>query len=152
VLPLLRGVGDGTLSPAEPEVQRRAALEAARMRRLFAENGDVRDPLAAELGALVDVVERRGTDVCFAARGQWPVPPPAVCRALVEEVGAALLAAHGSARVTVGPVADGVAVSVVADAETAPRPPEAASAQGITTVKIIDDKRTWVEARWTPSS
>jgi hypothetical protein len=152
VLPLLRGVGDGSLSPADPDVQRRAAVEAARMRRLFAEESDVRDPLAAELGALVDVVERRGTDVRFSARGQWPVPPPAVCRALVEEVGAALLAAHGSARVTMGPAGAGVAVSVVADGETAPRRPRAANAGGITTVTVIDDERTWVEARWTPTS
>jgi hypothetical protein len=152
VLPLLRGLGDGTLSPADPEVQRRAALEAARMRRLFAEEGDARDPLAAELGALVDVAERRGTDVRFSARGQWPVPPPAVCRALVEEVGAALLAAHGSARVTMGPVGGGVAVSVVVDGEPAPRPPGAETTGEITTVTVVDDQRTWVEARWSPGS
>jgi hypothetical protein len=152
VLPLLRGVGDGSLSPADPDVQRWAALEAARMRRLFAEESDVHDPLAAELGALVDVVERRGTDVRFSARGKWPVPPPAVCRALMEEVGAALLAAHGSARVTMGPAGGGVAVSVVADGETAPRRPEPANTGEITTVTVSDKERTWVEARWTPSS
>jgi hypothetical protein len=153
VLPLLRGVGDGSLSPADPEVQRRAALEAARMRRLFAEEGDVRDPLAAELGALVDVVERRGTHVRFLARGQWPVPPPAVCRALVEEVGSALLAARGSARVTMGPAGAGVAVSVVADGGAAPRRSGAApDSGGITTVTVIHDERTWVEARWSPGS
>jgi hypothetical protein len=153
VLPLLRGVGDGSLSPADPEVQRRAALEAAGMRRLFAEEGDVRDPLAAELGALVDVVERRGTHVRFSARGQWPVPPPAVCRAPVEEVGSALLAAHGSARVTMGPAGAGVAVSVVADGGAAPRRSGAApDSGGITTVTVIHDERTWVEARWSPGS
>jgi hypothetical protein len=87
VLPLLRGIGDGSLPPAAPEVQRRAALEAARLRRLFAEDGDVRDPLAAELAALVDVVERRGTDVRFSAHGRRPVPPEPVCTELVRQVG-----------------------------------------------------------------
>jgi Histidine kinase-, DNA gyrase B-, and HSP90-like ATPase len=152
VLPLLRGVGDGSLSPADPEVQRRATLEAARMRRLFAEEGDVHDPLAAELGSLVEVVERRGTDVRFSARGQRPVPPPAVCRALVEEVGAALLAARRTARVTVGPVDSGVVVSIVADGGTAAAPLVPSRTEGITTVTVVDEERTWVEARWTPST
>jgi hypothetical protein len=154
VLPLLRGVGDGSLAPAAPEVQRRAALEAARLRRLFAEDGDVRDPLAAELAALVDVVERRGTDVQFSARGQRPVPPQAVCTQLVEEVGAALLAARRSARVTLGPVGTGVAVSVVADIPTegrSGRRPDATGAE-ITVVTVVDEERTWVEARWNPSA
>ena len=76
VLPLLRGVGDRSLSPADPGVQRRAALEAARLRRLFAEESDVHDPLAVELESLVDVVEQRGTEVRFSATGQRPVPRP----------------------------------------------------------------------------
>ena len=154
VLPLLRGIGDGSLPPASPQVQRRAALEAARLRRLFAEDDEVRDPLAAELAALVDVVERRGTDVQFSARGRRPVPPPPVCTQLVEEVGAALLAARRSARVTLGPVGAGVAVSVVADTRTersSGRRPDAAGGE-ITVVVVADEERTWVEARWTPSA
>jgi hypothetical protein len=126
------------------------------MRRLFAEEGEVRDPLAAELSALVDVVERRGADVQFAARGQRPVPPEVVCRRLVEEVGATLLAARRTARVTLCAVGAGVAVSVVTDA--GPLVPAAAgtrdgvqSTPEISTVTVGDDERTWVEARWTPS-
>jgi hypothetical protein len=158
VLPLLRGVRDGSLSPAAPEVQRRAAVEAARLRRLFAEDGDVSDPLVAELAALVDLVERRGTDVQFSARGQRPVPPPPVCTQLVHEIGAALLAARRSARVTLSAVGAGVAVSVVADAGTvrvAPhgRRPDGTGGGGqITTVMVADEEWTWVEARWTPSA
>jgi hypothetical protein len=158
VLPLLRGIGDGCLSPATADVRRRAALEAARLRRLFTEDGDVRDPLAAELAALVDLVERRGTDVQFSARGQRPVPPPPVCTQLVHEIGAALLAARRSARVTLSAVGAGVAVSVVADAGTvrvAPhgRRPDGTGGGGqITTVMVADEEWTWVEARWTPSA
>jgi hypothetical protein len=163
VLPLLRGVGDGTLSPAAPAVQRRAAVEAARLRRLFAEEGDVSDPLATELGALVDLVERRGADVRFVVRGHRPVPPPPARRALLEAVGTVLLAVRRSARVTLSPAGDGVAVSVVADRLVArgvgadrvvtpgPEPPEGPTAGEITTVTVADEERTWVEARWTPS-
>jgi hypothetical protein len=152
-------------------VQRRAAVEAARLRRLFAEDGDVRDPLAAELAALVDLVERRGAHVRFSVRGQRPVPPPAACRELLEEVGAALLAVRRSARVTLSAAGDGVAVSVVADcvlpdAGTATRRANAASGAvyetdatlapptggEITTVTVVDEERTWVEARWSPSA
>ena len=171
VLPLLRGVRDGSLSPAAPDVQRRAAVEAARLRRLFAEDGDVRDPLAAELTALVDLVERRGADVRFSVRGQRPVPPPAACRELVDEVGTALLAVRRSARVTLSAAGDGVAVSVVADcvlpdagaaahradptsgAVYVPDATIAPPADGeITTVTVADEERTWVEARWSPGA
>jgi hypothetical protein len=157
VLPLLHGVGDGSLSPAAPEVQRRAAHEAARLRRLFAEDGDVRDPLAAELAALVDVVERGGADVQFSARGRRPVPPGAVCTRLVEEVGTALLAARRSARVTLSAVGTGVVVSVVADGGAEPPRPsgrhtDLVEGGEITTVTVADEERTWVEARWTPSA
>ena len=91
VLPLLRGMHDGSLSPADPEVQRRAAVEAARLRRLFAEENDVVDLLAAELGSLVDIVEQRGVEVQFSATGHRCVPPPATCKALVDAVAPALL-------------------------------------------------------------
>ena len=157
VLPLLHGIGDGSLSPAAPGVQRRAAHEAARLRRLFAEDGDVRDPLAAELAALVDVVERGGADVQFSARGRRPVPPGAVCTRLVEEVGTALLAARRSARVTLSAVGTGVVVSVVADGGAEPPRPsgrhtDLVEGGEITTVTVADEERTWVEARWTPSA
>jgi hypothetical protein len=115
----------------------------------------VRDPLAVELAALVDLVERRGTDVQFSARGQRPVPPQPVCTQLVEQIGEALLAARHSARVTLTAVGPGVAVSVVSDARTA-RPgvsePRTGGADEITTVTVVDEERTWVEARWTPSA
>jgi hypothetical protein len=108
------------------------------MRRLFAEEGEVRD-------------------VQFAARGQRPVPPEVVCRRLVEEVGATLLAARRTARVTLCAVGAGVAVSVVTDA--GPLVPAAAGSRDgvqntpeISTVTVGDDERTWVEARWTPSA
>jgi len=174
VLPLLRGVGDGSLSPADPRVQRRAALESARLRRLFAEGSDVHDPLAVELGSLVDVVEQRGTEVRFSATGQRPVPPPSACRALVEAVAPALLAARHSARLTLSATGTGVLVGVVADVAATdavtgePGPSGEIGEIGEITIREIDtgetaggevstvvvgaEQQTWVEARWTPSA
>ena len=150
VLPLLRGVGDGSLSAADPQVQRRAAREAARLRRLFAEESDVFDPLAVELGSLVDVVEQRGSEVRFSATGQRPVPPPAACRALVDAVAPALLAARHSARLTLSAAGTGVLVGVVTDGDVPGAEPEAPAE--ISTVVVEADRQIWVEARWTPSA
>jgi hypothetical protein len=150
VLPLLRGVGDGTMSPADPQVQRRAALEAARLRRLFAEEGDVHDPLAVELESLVDVVEQRGAEVRFSATGQRPVPPPSVCRALVDAVAPALLAARHSARLTLSAAEPGVQVGVVTDVVVTDV--ESGVSGEVSTVVVEAEDQTWVEARWTPSA
>ena len=160
VLPLLRGIGEGTLSPAEPDVQRRAALEAARLRRLFAEESDVVDLLAVELGSLVDVVEQRGTEVQFSATGKRTVPSPATRTALVDAVAPALLAARRFARVTVSTAGTGVLVSVVsdvgvddaglADAGLADAAPD--MSPEISRVVVGTEQQTWVEVRWTPSA
>ncbi|MGH3886573.1 MAG: hypothetical protein ACRDSZ_08370 [Pseudonocardiaceae bacterium] len=149
-LPLLRGIGDGSLPASDPEIQRRAALEAARMRRMFAEDGDVADPLATGLAALIDVVERRGVVVRYSVRGARTIPPPAVRQALLDEVGAALLGAGGAARVTLGGVDGEVVVSVVADG-TVGSVGIRELVGGVKTTAVIDGSRTWVEARWTPN-
>lgn len=155
VLPLLRGIGEGTLSPADLDVQRRAALEAARLRRLFAEESDVADLLAADLGLLVDVVEQRGIEVQFSATGHRTVPPPAARRALVDAVAPALVAARRSARVTVSAAGTGVLVSVVSDVAVADAGPAEAApdvSPEISTVVVGTEQQTWMEVRWTPSA
>jgi hypothetical protein len=152
VLPLLLGIGDRSLSAADPGVQRRAAVEAARLRRLFAEEGDVADLLAAELGSLVDILEQRGTEVSFSATGERPVPPAAVRSALVDAVAPALLAARRSARVTVSAAGTGVLVGVVTDvADTDVARIEPAGHE-ITVVVVGTEQQTWVEVRWSPSA
>jgi hypothetical protein len=145
-LPLLRGLADGTLSPAESLTQQRAAVEAARMRRLFGEQGDTATLLAAEVEALVDVVERRGVAVRYAARPVVVEPPPEVRRSLVEAVSGVLLVTARVARVTVGGTGSEVTVSVVTDGDVG----ESGNGQpdGIETVTVVDEGRTWVEAKW----
>lgn len=146
VIPLLRGMSDGSLSPGDPDLRRRAALEAARLRRMFAGREDGGE-LVGELEALVEVAERRGLMVRFAA-GPLPVdPPPTVRRALLTRVGGILLTATGIARVTVHSSDGEVVVGVVVDGTDAGADGDD-TAEGIGTSVVVHEGRTWMEARW----
>jgi hypothetical protein len=168
-LPLLRGLAGGTLSPTDHAVQHRAAIEAARMRRLFSEHSDDATPLAAEVEALVDVVERRGVAVRYAARPVVVEPPPEVRRSLIEAISGVLLVTARTARVTVGGTGSDVTVSVVTDGPAVGgvggsgngAVPEDGTVSSNSTVSsngtvdgdvrtstLVDGDRTWVEARW----
>ncbi|MCO1659991.1 hypothetical protein [Pseudonocardia humida] len=147
-LPLLRGIADGALSPSDHVVQRAAAVEAARLRRLFSEHGDGATPLAAEVESLVDVVARRGVQVRYAARPLPVEPPPEVRRSLVEAISGVLLVTARTARVTVGGTGSDVTVSVVTDGDVGGPVRGAPDAEHVRTSTVVDGGRTWVEARW----
>ena len=70
--PLLSGLAAGTADPADLAVQRACAVEAARLRRLFAEADDTPDPLVHELHACADVAQRRGVAVDIETAAQLP--------------------------------------------------------------------------------
>ncbi|HET6289942.1 MAG TPA: histidine kinase, partial [Amycolatopsis sp.] len=98
-LPLLAGLADRTLDPRDEAVRRRCALAATQLRRLFAENDDVPDPLLHEVSACVDLAERRGLTVTLAVSGE-PLPiPTGVRRELTGPLMTALVAARSQARV-----------------------------------------------------
>ncbi|MFB4287418.1 hypothetical protein ACBI99_07250 [Nonomuraea sp. ATR24] len=145
-IPLLEGLADGSLRPEDPQVQRRSAIEAARMRRLFAETDTVADPLLHELRHCVDVADRRGVVVELDTRGQWPAPPLAVRRDLTEAVVVMLATAASKARVTVTGVAGLVSVSVVADCGEVGVPSPATP--GVRVEALHDDDTVWMEAQW----
>ncbi|RZS37805.1 histidine kinase/DNA gyrase B/HSP90-like ATPase [Herbihabitans rhizosphaerae] len=113
--PLLAGLASGDLDPADPAVRRSCATEAARMRRLFAEDSTAPDPLLHELRACIESVEGRGLTVAFAERGDRPAVPERDARTLAEPIVAALATAVSKARVTVVGAGGQVTVSVVAD-------------------------------------
>ncbi len=92
-VPLLRGLSDGTLAPHDEQVRRRCAIEAARMRRLFAEIDDAVNPLLYELRHCADIADRRDVVVELETSGQWPDPPVETRRALTEAPLAALATA-----------------------------------------------------------
>ncbi len=159
--PLLAGLGSGELHPADPTVQRACLIEAARMRRLFAESDDVADPLEHEIHACVDVAERQGTSVQLSIRGARPSLPLDVRRALTEPVIAVLAGARSRARVTVVGVNDQVTLSVIADGARDTR--EAAPADGdrpgpggfeglVRTTRLVRDDQLWLEVTWEPAS
>ena len=70
--PLLSGLAAGTADPADLAVQRACAVEAARLRRLFAEADETPDPLVHELHACADVAQRRGVAVDIETAAPFP--------------------------------------------------------------------------------
>lgn len=144
VFPLLAGLADGSLDPRDDEVRRRCALEAAKLRRLFAENDYAADPLVHELRAGIDVAERNGVGVQLAVRGAPAELPRGLRRALIEPVLAALAAADRTARATVVRGGGRVRVGVVID-EPAARIPATATDQ-VRVRTVSDEGRLWVEA------
>ena len=115
VAPLLAGLADGTLDPADREVRHRCAVEAGRLRRLFAETDDVADPLLHELRACSYIADQRGVVVDLQLTGRLPALDRDVRRALTEAPLLALAGAERRARVTVLGRTDEVAVSVLVD-------------------------------------
>ena len=145
-VPLLEGLADGSLVPSDPEVRRRSAVEAARMRRLFAETDLVDNPLLHELRHCADIADRKGVEVELDVRGRWPAPPVAVRRDLTDAALTALATAASWARVTVVGSADLVSVNVVADCRelSVPRP----ATGDVRVATFRGDGVVWTEAEW----
>jgi hypothetical protein len=148
-VPLLEGLADGSLAPSDPKVRRGCAIEAARMRRLFAEADTVENPLLHELRHCADIADRKGVEVELDARGHWPVPPLAVRRDLTDAALTALATADSWARVTVVGSADLVSVSVVADCAEPVVPAPATPHVRVET--FGNDGTVWMEAQWQPT-
>jgi hypothetical protein len=146
VTPLLSGLASGALDPADESVRRACAVEAARMRRLFAEDPTAPDPLVNELRACIELAERNGVAVQFAERGERRPMPTEARRLLTEPAVAVLATAKSTARVTVVGLDGTVTVSVVADAPADSVPSVADG--GVTTSTVVTEDRIWVEATW----
>ncbi|WP_447009783.1 hypothetical protein [Saccharothrix hoggarensis] len=146
-LPLLADLADGVLDPRADETRLRCALAATQLRRLFAENDDVPDPLVHEVTACVDVAERRGVVVSLAVSGA-PVPVPTdVRRELTGPLAVALSAARVRARVSLLRGDGEVRVAVVADAGV-----DVGTATGRVEVECgTYGRHTRMEARWRTS-
>ena len=146
LLPLLADLADEQVSVADQTTRLRCSVAAVQLRRLFAENDDVPDPLLHELTACVDVAERRGVVVSLAVSGTATPVPTEVRRELVAPMAQALAVAHGRAKVSLLRTADEVRVAVVADAqETLPAP---ASPVAVTVETSVHSGLVRSEARW----
>jgi hypothetical protein len=147
VADLLAELGYGTADPGDPQVRRRCATEAARLRRLMVETDDVPDPLLHELRACADIAERNGVLVDLVTMGAVAELPVLTRRALTEPPIAVLTAARSHARVTVTAARGEVAVSVVADADLDPADLPTAPAAAVQVGAQRDGDLLWVEAR-----
>ena len=145
--PLLRELAAGSADPADPEVRRACAVEAARLRRLMAESDDAPGPLVHELHACADVAERRGVAVDVETVGALPSVPADVRRVITDTAIAILTTAVSEVRVTLTALPEGIAVSLVADSPVPP--PRPAPALGVVIEHDRDRRNLWVEARWT---
>jgi hypothetical protein len=148
-VPLLQGLADGSLDSEDTDVQRRCAIEAARMRRLFAEVDEAANPLLHELRHCADIADRKGVVVELDARGKWPTPPREVRRELTEAALTALATAVSRARVTVIGGADLVSVGVVADCGAVDIPPP--TVPGVRIDTFSNEETVWIEAQWEPT-
>jgi hypothetical protein len=149
-LPLLAGMADGTLDPRAPATLRRVTLAATQLRRLFAENDDVPDPLVHELSACVDVAERRGLAVSLAVSGETVPVPTAVRRELTGPVITALAAARSRARVSLLRTDEDVRVAVVADTDAGTADLTTLGSLGVDVAWYAHGEQTRMEARWRP--
>ncbi|MFJ3666932.1 hypothetical protein ACIPSE_10800 [Streptomyces sp. NPDC090106] len=146
VEPLLRGLALRQLDPEDASVRRSAAVEAARLRRLFVETDATPHPLLDELRACAAVAEERGVHVTLLCYGGVPDLPAPVRRELAEGPLLVMAGAATRARVTVVATPDDVVVSVLADARLE-RPVQPSGA--LTESAVIDqEEKLWWETRW----
>jgi hypothetical protein len=148
--PLLAGLASGQLDPGDPATRQACLIEAARIRRLFAEADDSSDPLVHELTACIDLAARRGVVIQLAVRGECPPLPQRVRRGLTEPAILALATAASAARVTLVAVPDRVTVSVVTDG-SGPPPEGHRGRTGQERVDVVWDRQdgtVWMEAIW----
>jgi hypothetical protein len=148
--PLLQGLADGQMSPADPAVRRACAVEAAHLRRLLAETDHVDDPVVHELRHGADVAQRKGVLVELERVGAWGAPGLEVRRALISGPLTVLAQASTTARVCIIGTSDCLSVNVVADGDQWQVPQsnhphvEYAVVPGTNTI--------WMEARWVDRS
>lgn len=144
---LLAELADGA-DPGDPDVQRRCAIEASRLRRLMAETDDTADPLLHELRACADIAERRGVAVVLETVGS--VPPLAVetRRALAEAPMHVLGHARTEARVTVASFGGEVAVSVRADVGNEHADVRDTAGAGVRIILQREGEWLWTTTSW----
>ncbi len=144
-VPLLADLAAGTNDLRDRRVRDRYAIEATRLRRLFAEHDDVPDPLLHELRACTEVAERRGVTVHLDVFGEHADPPMPVRRALTDAAMRALAVATSRAKVTLIGTEGAVTVSVLADGTVYEH---AEDDPAVTVTSMVDGDLVWVEATW----
>jgi hypothetical protein len=91
-LPLLRGIADGTLDPADPAVRRKCAEHATTLRRALVRRTDQAGGVLAGLGPALSTARARDMPVEIQIVGDPGQPGPEVARATLAAVQAVLRA------------------------------------------------------------
>ena len=148
--PLLAGLATAELSPADPAVRRACAIEAGRLRRLFAESDETADPLLHEVQACIDLAERRGIEVQLAVLGERPPMSQVARRALTEPLLAVLAGALCTARITMVGLPGAVVLSVVAEvaADLVADRPQPVDGDPVQVSWLAQGTTIWAEALW----
>ena len=148
-VPLLRRLASGEVDPGDEAVRRQCALEAARLRRLFAADA-APDWLLHELRSCIEVAESGGASVSFAECGARPVVPAPARRRLIAPARAALATAQGKVRLTLAGTPDSVTVSVIA--QCLPQVAGSVAGDGVDVSTLRHGDRLWIEATWREES
>ncbi|MGZ3145076.1 hypothetical protein ACVDFE_24380 [Lentzea chajnantorensis] len=144
-LPLLEGLLSRALDPADPDVRRRCGIEAARMRRLFAEADDAENPLLHELDACIDLAQRRGIEVHLEVNGPIPPLPRSVRHLLTEAPLVVVTTARSTLRLVVLGTPDAVSVSAVGDCPPV-TPQETSDDTQVVVTHLATAELCWVRA------
>jgi hypothetical protein len=155
-LPTLRGIGDGSLDPADPEVQARCARDAAALRRALADRAGGATSLLAELEPALRSAAARGLTAEVQVVGDPGLPSREVAAATLAAVDSVLRALPPHP-VTLTVLAAGAEVELyvtfarppLADPELAGRAGGAAAAAGWrAAVDVEDTGAGCLEVRW----
>jgi hypothetical protein len=155
-LPLLRGVAEGTLDPADSAVRERCARHAATLRRALADRPQDAGGLLAELEPALSAARARGLWVDVQVVGDPAAPIPEVAQATLAAVGG-VLSALPAQQVTLTVLASGDAVELyltfgrpplVSPDMTELSRPVLATARWCATVDVDDSGTGCLEVRW----
>ncbi|MGD0374830.1 MAG: hypothetical protein ABSB01_09665 [Streptosporangiaceae bacterium] len=155
-LPLLRGIAEGTLDPADTAVRERCARHAATLRRALTDRPQDAGGLLAELEPALTAARARGLWVEVQVVGDPAAPIPEVAAATLAAVDR-VLSALPAQQVTLTVLASGDAVelyltfgrpALVSHDMTELRRPVPAIARWCVTVDVDDTGAGCLEVRW----
>jgi hypothetical protein len=145
LLPLLRGLADGTLHPASPRTVSAARVEYGRLRRLFDRADHIDRWLTDDLSAAIDDAEERGVHVTAEIVGDLPGIPDGARAELSAVVSALLAASTAHARIVTMAEDGDVVVSIVCDAPAVAVPRATGRDGGVRSEVSVDETS---EALW----
>jgi hypothetical protein len=153
IVPILRGLAEGTVDPADPVTRQQCAAAEAMLRQVMTRQEDLPHPLLRRLEGGIDDATRRGAVVDIFPVGALSPLPSEIGIALTELPLAVLASTRSYARITVVETEPGqVSVSILADgaapASVAAPATDSLTADGVTVSVDHDGDLLWMETQW----